>query len=490
MKVYTHYKNKQKTMNPERNSANYGNKGHNRPEFVNSDSQNENLTKMTRLDRESGVEIDPTNLSEIALNMGHSILKVVEMKDLIQNYLPENPNAEPEYAVFDPRNFDPENSQGFIKLNPNQALELGREHNYAQLNNYNHDPTMSRKHAIIEMRDGKLRVYNKSGNGTDIIQTKREKNIENAIPAEVQKYLKNNPDIQDFADFFKTEQANIQESYARGELKEFIYQKFYSSESKKSAPSLVNFFKKTETNRIKPSDEEAINYHKSVDGQTNYAREFNRRTGGKSVEIKGNEAWFSLESNYADERTGEGKIKDIGRFYLNIDQKLAPLLQREFTLSLWENKLSFQMKIPRFMTERSANRHDKAVLYFDLNDFDKVAGIAESIHQKYANSFQKEKPRFTKGLLDKKGQVLQGIGFAEEPSKELGRGHSFGTLRSEILAKICEKSLKNKQKNLDLNKPEVAEYFRRLCEQSIVSPTDPAFNLNSPYRSKISKRLA
>lgn len=136
----------------------------------------------------------------------------------------------------------------------------------------------------------------------------------------------------------------------------------------------------------------------------------------------------------------------IGRFYLNIEpEAILIFLDKLVTEALIED-LHIQVKVfvPDTYTTEAFNYRDNIVLYFDAREEKEVLKMIERLYfLKRAKWFRKGTPLFTALIRDSSGEVMEGIGFGEEPRYSSERGkESFGTLRAKILDEVCRKAKK------------------------------------------------
>lgn len=123
-------------------------------------------------------------------------------------------------------------------------------------------------------------------------------------------------------------------------------------------------------------------------------------------------------------------------------------------------------------------RPDKIVFYFSAEDVEEIFKIAQEVHRKVTERahednlgvpvFSKRRPLLTGQVIDDAGNVLDGVGFAEEPPQVRA---SFGEIVSGVLAQMIAKS----------DAPLTQEYIQQHIGRELV-----AFGLspNQPYLFK------
>lgn len=105
------------------------------------------------------------------------------------------------------------------------------------------------------------------------------------------------------------------------------------------------------------------------------------------------------------------------RIYFNLIPEGVVKVMENLTQQLNELAIPFHFKV--LYNPKDYGRYDSGVLYFDKGDYEKVKAVLSVIHRENESYFQPEIPLFTMKLL-------QGLGLAEEPNKNLVSRKALG----------------------------------------------------------------
>ena len=276
-------------------------------------------------------------------------------------------------------------------------------------------------------------------------------------------------DLLDFTNFVsKNESLLAQMSYE--EIEDYIYNDFYNNGEKREFESGDE---KTEATR-QLYNREVVKMRNEIEKEinTNLGRD-----DKSSIRIWQDGGWTACSTI---DGISTVKNEGIGRLYLNIKPGEVIKVFKEGVHLFADMNLSIQMKIPsQFNTEGSGhilNRQDKMVIYFAPGDEEKIFDALDRLYNKYRSVFLSGKPRFTAELKDSQGNIMEGVGFAEEPKFKTIRNRSFGAIRSAILCEIIKKGKAQRKPLKDLN---FVNHFKSICEEYQVNALHPAFNSGS-----------
>lgn len=124
-------------------------------------------------------------------------------------------------------------------------------------------------------------------------------------------------------------------------------------------------------------------------------------------------------------------LNGIGRLYFNLRFEYAIDFTKELLTLLYENKLKFDYKV--FKNLRTQYRIDSAVLYFSLNEYNKILNFILPYLLSNQHLFNDEVSVFHY-------PISKGVGFAEEPHIKADH-ESYGLNRCRIIAEAINDSL-------------------------------------------------
>ena len=433
------------------------------------------------------LELNPNESSEIRLEIGITDFRIVRPADLT-NSSDRAVLGHNQFILLDPKTFNTARGQeaGFAALREGQKIVLGRADmpKRFRLSDYKNDNTMSRQHLKIGLENGQIIVWDlNSTNGSKVTEFLRQDELLNSrsefaqVVSEVseieqlnavEQFLQHNRDMRAFQDYFRKNFKQIAELVATEQMSSLEKQLY------------TDFYGKDERYKISPSRRAIIEYN-PVDFN-NHSNIFELTNG--RVGMVAYDGYWSFHGTLC----GDVPSEKTGRLYINLEQQVCISFQQNMSNILARENLIFLSKIPLKMTEETANRRDKMVLYFDIENLAKVNKIIAYIAKPYKAFFQDSIPRFTKNVTDGSGKIMRGIGFGQEPIQIDGHERSFGEVRSEILAELSGHAIRNGQKKLNFSDIDLVRRFRELCLKNKVSPTDFALNSddrfglkNSPY---------
>jgi len=122
----------------------------------------------------------------------------------------------------------------------------------------------------------------------------------------------------------------------------------------------------------------------------------------------------------------------IGRLYFNINHNYAIDFTKKLLTILYETQLKFDYKI--FKNIRNQYRIDSAVLYFSLDNYREILNIIKPFLYVNEQMLNNEVSIFHQF-------ISKGVGFAEEPLKQILGGESYGWNRCRIIAEVIYDSL-------------------------------------------------
>jgi HopA1 effector protein family len=129
---------------------------------------------------------------------------------------------------------------------------------------------------------------------------------------------------------------------------------------------------------------------------------------------------LGLEQHFkADGSSGTTRIY----FHLNPDGAIAVM----DTLTEKLNNLEISFSFKTLYNPVDYKRYDSAVLYFERDNYPKVAKVLEIVYKTHQSYFQPQIPLFTKFLAP-------GLSLAEEPDEKFEKQESFGMNRCQIVA--------------------------------------------------------
>ncbi len=126
----------------------------------------------------------------------------------------------------------------------------------------------------------------------------------------------------------------------------------------------------------------------------------------------------------------------LTRFYWNTSPEGAIKLMDAITKSFNYEGLPFRFKVVNHPNQY--NRCDAAVLYTEKKHYEHVNRLLQKIQLQILSSLKYETPVFTK-------QLAPGLGFAEDPAKDI----SFGMHRCQILSEAIVRAFNEKKKSLN-----------------------------------------
>ena len=163
---------------------------------------------------------------------------------------------------------------------------------------------------------------------------------------------------------------------------------------------------------------------------------------------------------------------DIGRFYINIMPERAPEFFGKVAEAFKDNDIKAQMKIPLWGDINSLSRSDKMVVYFEEEDEKDALRIIENLYHTEPDSFESDIPKFSLNVKNEAGELMRGVGFAENPENVR---YSFGTVRCAVLEDVYHDAASQGVEVYDSDFDFEAS-FRRACGRYGVDPENPAFN--------------
>ncbi|MGQ9702913.1 MAG: T3SS effector HopA1 family protein [bacterium] len=257
-----------------------------------------------------------------------------------------------------------------------------------------------------------------------------------------------------FREFVQKHQSEIEKALEQGNLKNFFYQKFYSTDIDNSKYRTDNLKALLKVLLL------AIKYR----GQVKNARKELLQEG---IVPNDNNYWLFVNTN-----GGYYYQSGLGRFYFNLKPEHVAKIFSETARAFQRAGLHSQMKIPMVGNVMVFNRLDKMVIYFDAEEEQKALQIIEDIYSNNSEAFDETGiPRFTAEVKNQRGEKMAGIGFGEEP---LFENESFGSIRAEILAEVYFVARNSHHSISDL---EAA--FVKACLNYQIDPKNPAFNLSN-----------
>lgn len=155
-----------------------------------------------------------------------------------------------------------------------------------------------------------------------------------------------------------------------------------------------------------------------------------------------------------------GNFNPDGRLYFNPYAAFAPEVMAQMLIAIADrnerggkkievqakilnrNRLYPQSSIP-LNEHHDSLRPDKIVFYFSAEDAEEMFKIAQEVHRKVLQNnpgapvFSQRKPLLTGQVVDEAGNVLDGVGFAEEPPQIRA---SYGEIVSAVLANMVKEA--------------------------------------------------
>ena len=165
-----------------------------------------------------------------------------------------------------------------------------------------------------------------------------------------------------------------------------------------------------------------------------------------------------------------------GRVYLNIRPASAAVAVSGLIDILQALQVKAQVKLTYGVSQRTLNRIDRLVLYFEEGDEKKAVQAVENFYREQSNIFDDTgSPRFTAPLKNTEGTLMTGVSFGEEPDHTVVGADSFGGVRSKILADVCAQA--GRQRVYD-PKFDIHSAFISACKRSTIAvdSSHPAFN--------------
>ena len=174
-------------------------------------------------------------------------------------------------------------------------------------------------------------------------------------------------------------------------------------------------------------------------------------------------AWEAKKENGTDKptiRVLQGKFlhceinggyistKPLGRFYLNFVPQSMLSTFKMLAMRLHDAGIRAMIKVQNHIesdkgstgTKRNLNRRERCVIYVNEKDTERVLQILQKLYGEHPDYFDTTGiPRFTAGMTTENGKdVMRGVGFAEEPSKETKKkgAESFGELVARVLWEV------------------------------------------------------
>lgn len=364
-----------------------------------------------------------------------------------------------DYILVDPMTFDPAfPKEGYKGIRENEPVILGRLHP----SRFRFPLTVSRNHLKIELKNGTLEVEDlNSKNGTTIVAHRLQRFENKVSETGIREY----PAVKKFFEYAEANEEKIERQFETGrDLWEMFYRDFYNSDKELA--------KYKEDNPVT----------KEIGGlyEKNIGKLYSELSaeGDSDRIISSNGYWC-----YAVINGGFRAPDSLGRFYLNIKPSFVSQIFKEAIDEFRAAGLHIQTKIPMRGEASDLNRLDKMVLYFDESEGKEALGLMETIYKKYPEAFEDTgTPRFTRELKGADGKAMSGIAFGEEPKNH---NESFGTLRCRILGDIYREAKRAKLKMSD-PKFNFERAFRFACEKYQIDPSDPAFNIDSAKKGKLS----
>ncbi len=266
------------------------------------------------------------------------------------------------------------------------------------------------------------------------------------------------PSLSRFKKFLTVKKDEIQKRHDEGQsYADIFYDLFYSenfeNDGTSADPRMLE-------EMVRVYNEEAEKTDKLLTEHTQFDETFVGRV---------NPGWIQFGINDGVDRKKEA----LSRFYMNLRPELAPALLRGlFELGISEG-FRFEAKIAKETDSNEIKRYEQMVMYYPTIEHDKIIEFIARFHDQYARYFKDDIPEFASRVGHfETGQVLSGIGFAEDPKS----GKSFGMVRTEILAELYEESL---HEGINAADPRfrLGTRFRAKCREFGVDPKEPAFNL-------------
>jgi len=156
----------------------------------------------------------------------------------------------------------------------------------------------------------------------------------------------------------------------------------------------------------------------------------------KEMEEKNNDIW-NTDSVwlYTKIKMGADNSRPMGRIYANFDPHGSVGFQLAVIEGLYEAGIRSDVKTPSSEmleeTMDNINRADKVVIYFNLDDSEKVKEVIEKAREEYMEYVVDAGPKFTEEVRRSDGEVLSGLHYGEEPVGQ--DGDSFGGVRTCLL---------------------------------------------------------
>ncbi len=290
----------------------------------------------------------------------------------------------------------------------------------------------------------------------ELLQNPEDKNIrlENKTASDI---------INEFLEFLKTDyfKQRIESVKNRADMEDIFY-RFYNGSYENKLPE---------------------NWKEYLQEYTKKTEEMNLKYGIKR------EYWFYYENKNIKD------IKDLGRFYINSELDFAQDFLKSFVEKIGNTNLACRIKIPSYGEDylktleddgvdaqesfgKAYNRKDKIVIYFDKQNYQEISMIIKDILDSNKDKNQNnEIPLFTKNVIVD-NNVLNGVGFGDEPAGRV----SFGQIRSNLLLEVY--NLLKSGKVLSDNE------WNNLCGTWNVNSNDPALNFDSWNPEEVMKSSA
>jgi hypothetical protein len=367
-----------------------------------------------------------------------------------------------DYLLIDPATFESSNQQtGFKAIRENEPFIVGRSN---QLR-FELPDTISSEHLKIDLNDFNLVIEDLDSTNGTVVQFDKPKFPSKEEIAAFESSPEKEQALTDFRNYIKRHHNEIEKALKDGlKLDDIFYRNFYNT-------NIDN--PKYKAND--PQVQRLINeYPDQIDSTKAILHFESQKNGGLKIWTDQYGYWLYCNINGGYRIN---KSTDYGRFYFNLRPEYVGRVFTATAKAFRNAGLHSQMKILLNGSLRGFNRFDKMVIYFTAEEEEKILKVIENIYQSHEEAFDDSGiPRFTAAVRDQRGRKMVGIGFGEEPAFTNYSHHSFGSIRSRILADVYMDAKQSRWSIKEPN-PDFDLSFYKACLRYYVDPQNPTFNL-------------